>query len=228
MLKLPNIKTNDGQVMKVRQIVAMDRQGYIGYKNDLIFHNPEDLKFFKEKTLGHICVMGRKTFDSLPKILPQRQTVVITSKPRELLERIAKDYELPPDTPFPLATRNPIDELPLIADQYKNSDIWVCGSISVYNLFMPYTKTIVVTQYSCNAASPEGVKAGLLPEDYDERDLVRYPKNKLTTCVAATLFFGNWNGIRYVTKTYTRNQGWNRKIKDGLFDARAYSDDFYY
>ncbi len=57
----------------------MDRNNLIGRDNDLPWHLPKDLRFFKEKTLGQTIIMGRKTFESIGYPLPKRQNVVITS-----------------------------------------------------------------------------------------------------------------------------------------------------
>ncbi|MDE6467400.1 MAG: dihydrofolate reductase, partial [Muribaculaceae bacterium] len=60
-------------------IVAIDRKGGIGRNGDLLFHISADLKRFKALTMGNTIVMGRRTFESLPKgALPGRQNVVIT------------------------------------------------------------------------------------------------------------------------------------------------------
>ena len=59
-------------------IVAMDRKRVIGADNKLPWHLPADLKRFKELTLGHHIVMGRKTFESIGKPLPGRTTVIVT------------------------------------------------------------------------------------------------------------------------------------------------------
>jgi dihydrofolate reductase len=52
--------------MSVKLIVAMDRERGIGRNNDLMWHLPADMKFFRETTTGHIVVMGRKNWDSIP------------------------------------------------------------------------------------------------------------------------------------------------------------------
>jgi dihydrofolate reductase len=52
--------------MKVRLIVAMDNERGIGKNNDLMWHLPEDMKFFKDKTFGHPVIMGRKNYESIP------------------------------------------------------------------------------------------------------------------------------------------------------------------
>ena len=67
--------------MKVRLIVAMDNERGIGKNNDLMWHLPADMKFFKETTHGHVVVMGRKNFDSIPerfRPLVGRENVVLT------------------------------------------------------------------------------------------------------------------------------------------------------
>ncbi len=67
--------------MKVSLIVAVDAEGGIGRNNDLMWHLPEDMKFFKEKTTGHIVVMGRKNYESIPeryRPLPKRENAILT------------------------------------------------------------------------------------------------------------------------------------------------------
>lgn len=59
-------------------LVAMDRNHVIGSNNDLPWHLPEDLQYFKEKTVGNTIIMGRKTFESIGRVLPKRQNVVLT------------------------------------------------------------------------------------------------------------------------------------------------------
>ncbi|WP_284140091.1 dihydrofolate reductase [Virgibacillus sp. LDC-1] len=59
-------------------LVAMDRERVIGANNDLPWHLPRDLKFFKEKTTGNTIIMGRNTFESIGKALPNRRNVVLT------------------------------------------------------------------------------------------------------------------------------------------------------
>ena len=67
--------------MKVSLIVAVSENGVIGKDNDLIWHLPNDMKFFKETTMGHHVIMGRKNFESIPhkyRPLPDRTNIVIT------------------------------------------------------------------------------------------------------------------------------------------------------
>ncbi len=59
-------------------IVAVSRNNAIGKDNQLLWHMPADLKFFKRTTSGHSVIMGRKTFESLGKALPKRRNIVIS------------------------------------------------------------------------------------------------------------------------------------------------------
>ena len=66
--------------MKIALIVAVSENGVIGENNDLIWHLPNDIKFFKEKTLNHHVIMGRKNFESIPhkyRPLPKRTNIII-------------------------------------------------------------------------------------------------------------------------------------------------------
>lgn len=76
--------------MFVSHIVAASQNGAIGVKGDLPWHIPEDLKFFKDKTKGSVIVMGRKTYDSLGKPLPNRLNIVVSrsAKPSDFPEAV--------------------------------------------------------------------------------------------------------------------------------------------
>lgn len=71
--------------MKVNMIAAVAKNRAIGFENKLIYWLPNDLKRFKQLTTGHTIVMGRKTFESLPKgALPNRRNCVLTNSVSEL------------------------------------------------------------------------------------------------------------------------------------------------
>ena len=65
--------------MPLSMIAAVGKNNELGKGNDLIWHFREDMRFFKKTTTGHPVIMGRKTFESLPKALPNRRNIVITS-----------------------------------------------------------------------------------------------------------------------------------------------------
>ncbi|MGY8927632.1 MAG: dihydrofolate reductase, partial [Flavobacteriales bacterium] len=75
--------------MKCVLIVAMDKARGIGRNNDLMWHLPNDMKFFKETTVGHAVVMGRKNFESIPekyRPLANRENIILTRNKAFLAE----------------------------------------------------------------------------------------------------------------------------------------------
>lgn len=64
--------------MRLSLLVAVSTNGVIGANNSLLWHLPEDLKRFKRLTMGHPILMGRKTFDSIGRVLPGRTSIVLT------------------------------------------------------------------------------------------------------------------------------------------------------
>ena len=72
--------------MIIALIAAVARNRVIGNEGKLPWHIPEDLKRFKRLTTGHVVLMGRKTFESLGRPLPNRRNVVVTSHPIEGVE----------------------------------------------------------------------------------------------------------------------------------------------
>jgi len=92
--------------MNISIIVAASRNNVIGKDNDLIWHLSSDLKRFKELTTGHHIIMGRKTFDSIGKPLPNRTSIIISRQENysvegcivvhsleEALEKVENDQE---------------------------------------------------------------------------------------------------------------------------------------
>ncbi len=72
--------------MKLAIIVATDLNNAIGKNNQLLWHLPADLKFFKATTLGSPVIMGRKTFESIGRLLPGRKNIVITRSKKFVAE----------------------------------------------------------------------------------------------------------------------------------------------
>ena len=63
---------------EITMIAAVEKDNGLGLDNKLVWHIPRDLKHFKDLTLGHCIIMGRKTFESLPKALPNRKNIVLS------------------------------------------------------------------------------------------------------------------------------------------------------
>lgn len=67
--------------MTITLVAAVSRNGVIGVAGGLPWHLPEDLRHFREVTMGHALVMGRRTFDAIGRPLPGRRTIVVTKDP---------------------------------------------------------------------------------------------------------------------------------------------------
>lgn len=81
--------------MKISMIAAIASENRaLGRDNELIYKIPEDLKRFKDLTSGHIVIMGRKTFESIGKALPNRINIVITSNPNFFAENVVVTHSL--------------------------------------------------------------------------------------------------------------------------------------
>ena len=72
----------------ITMIAAIGQNNELGKNNKLLWHLPEDLKFFKEQTMGKPIVMGKKTLDSLPRLLPGRLHLVLTHQELEPNDQI--------------------------------------------------------------------------------------------------------------------------------------------
>jgi len=111
-------------------IVAIDRNNAIGYSNGLLAHIPGDLRRFREITMGHCLIMGKKTWESLPvKPLSGRSNIVLT------------DNEL--DCFDCAATARSIDEALALCEPGK--EVFIIGGGSVYRQFMPIAHRLMVT-----------------------------------------------------------------------------------
>ena len=114
----------------IASIFAMSANRVIGKDNQLPWYLPADLKFFKSVTVGHPIIMGRKTFESIGKPLPQRTSIIITRQP---------DYQ--PQDCMVVHT---------VADAIKagleiDKDIFIIGGAEVLQQALPYIDTMYLT-----------------------------------------------------------------------------------
>lgn len=113
----------------IHMIVAINATRTIGHHDSIPFHNPEDLAHFKAKTLNHVCVMGRVTYESIPKKLNNRMIWVLTTQ---------EDYEPMHDNVIVFN-----DEKHLLDAVLSHaSDVYICGGLQIYRLFFPYVSVL--------------------------------------------------------------------------------------
>lgn len=125
--------------MIVSIVVAHGPNREIGLDNKLLWHISEDLKNFKKITNGKAIVMGRKTFESIGKTLPNRKNIVLTRDP---------DFEAPDvdviNDPFMAF------DLALDYDDSDESELMIIGGAEIYNLYLPYVQKIYLTEVNYN------------------------------------------------------------------------------
>lgn len=124
---------------KIIAIAAMDESRVIGIDNRIPWHLPEDLKRFSALTTGHVVLMGRKTFDSLPakwKPLPNRRNVVLT---RQSAATFPAGVEVWHELDSHLA--DPAGGVPLKAGE----NLWVIGGEEIYLMTLPYWDEVYLT-----------------------------------------------------------------------------------
>ncbi|MBM7646711.1 dihydrofolate reductase [Scopulibacillus daqui] len=110
-------------------LLAMDKNRLIGKNNDLPWHLPADLKYFKELTMHHTIVMGRKTFESIGKPLPGRDNVVLT-----------RDVSYHPEG---VATIHSPEAL--LSEYDPHQEIFIIGGAKVFEAFFPYADRLYIT-----------------------------------------------------------------------------------
>ena len=112
-------------------IAAVARNGAIGKDNALLWHLPEDLKFFKRTTLGCPVIMGRKTYDSIGRPLPGRRNVVVTRNPAWSAPGVESALSLDA-------------ALQLVADDAPK--VFVIGGAQLYEQALPLADEVVLTE----------------------------------------------------------------------------------
>ena len=115
-------------------IAAVDANWAIGNKNRLLTSIPADMKFFREKTMGHVVVMGRKTLESFPNGLPlkNRVNIVLTAN---------RSYKVK-DAIIVHTKEELLEEL----KKYDSNELYVIGGGSIYEMLIPYRDTEYITK----------------------------------------------------------------------------------
>ena len=112
-------------------IVAMGQNNEIGLNNKLLWHLPEDLQRFKEITMGSAIIMGRKTFESIGRVLPNRNNIIVSKK---AAIELRKDIEV-------------VNDLFMTLEKYKSlpQETFVIGGGTIYEASLPYVDKFYIT-----------------------------------------------------------------------------------
>ena len=117
-------------------IAAIGKNHELGKGGDLVFHPKDDMRFFRETTTGHPVIMGRKTWESLPAKLKNRENIVISHGEVTGADRVIHDPEE-------------------LIREYRDSDreAFVIGGASIYEYFLPYASNLYLTEIDAPAAA---------------------------------------------------------------------------
>lgn len=144
-------------------IAAIDRRRGIGYQNKLLFWLPNDLKRFKALTTGHTILMGRRTFESLPKgALPNRRNVVLSTNPSMVFpgtERFAS-----------------LDEA--LRHCAADEQVYIIGGASLYNQAMSLADELCLTEIDAEAPQVDAFFPEIDPDLWVEKERVPQPKDE--------------------------------------------------
>lgn len=113
--------------MSISIIAATGKKNELGKGNQLLWHLPDDLKHFKELTTGHTIVMGRKTFESIGKPLPNRRNIVIT-----------RDMNFTADG---IEVIHSLQEI-----QNRDEEIFIIGGGEIYAQALPFADKLYLTE----------------------------------------------------------------------------------
>lgn len=117
--------------MRLSLIVAMARNRVIGRDNTLPWRLPDDLRRFKALTLHHTVIMGRRTFESLPSVLPHRHNIVVSRNPKELEKQTGIEV---------------VSSLPEALERSQSPEVFIMGGASLYEQTLAKADRLYITE----------------------------------------------------------------------------------
>ncbi len=136
-------------------IAAIGKNNELGKGNDLVWKFPADQKYFREKTSGHPIIMGRKTFESLPGILPKRMNIVITRD---------KNYKKPG-----IEVANSLEESLKLAKNAEGSDeIFIIGGAEIFKQSMEIADRLYITHFDAKDKKADTFFPEIIPIVWNE------------------------------------------------------------
>jgi dihydrofolate reductase len=166
-----------GRAPTVSLIVAVSANGVIGRDGDLPWHLPDDLRNFKRLTTGKPIVMGRKTWESIGRPLPERQNIVVTHDPG--YEAPGCDVVATPEAALAVAAG---------ADE-----VMIIGGSGIYDTFLPIADRVYLTRVHADVEGDvrfpaldtgEWEQQSLVPHERDERHAYAFDYTVLKRCSA--------------------------------------------
>lgn len=144
---------------QISAIVAMATDRAIGKGGDLLWHLSADMKHFKALTMGHSIVMGRATFESLPKgALPGRQNIVVTRNPHFSAEGVTVAHSV----------------AEAIAAAHMPGEVMIIGGAQLYAATIGMVSTIYLTKVEAQFADADVFFPALAPDEWEECQTERH------------------------------------------------------
>jgi dihydrofolate reductase len=134
-------------------IAAIGKNNELGKDNTLLWHMPADMKHFREITSLHVVVMGRKTFESIGKPLPNRRNVIITHDIKYKKEEVEIVHSLS-------------ETLNLFKN--KNEEVFIIGGAEIYKQFMPIADKLYITHIDAEDKSANVFFPEIIPIVWNE------------------------------------------------------------
>jgi len=149
--------------MDISMIAAIGKNNELGKNNDLIWHLKGDLKFFKNTTIGHPVVMGRKTFESLPKVLPHRKNIVISRN--KIINNEIEVYK----------------SIKEFLEKYNNinEEVFVIGGASIYSQFLDLATKLYLTRINSEEKSADVYFPKFNLKDWDSQIISKNEENSI-------------------------------------------------
>ncbi len=136
----------------ISMIACVGENLELGKNNDLIWHLPNDLKYFKKTTLGKTVIMGRRTFESLPGVLPKRRNIVLQSSNKNI-----SGVEI-------------FHDIKSILEAVQNEEeVFIIGGASVYRQFLEYASKLYLTEVKASFPDATVYFPEFNKELYDKR-----------------------------------------------------------
>lgn len=138
--------------MKISIIAAIGKNNEIGKENKLLWHLPADLKHFKEITSGNPVIMGRKTFESIGKVLPNRKNIIITRDKKYKVDNAEIAHS--------------IEEALTLCK--KENDVFIIGGSEIYKQAISFADKLYITEVEAEDKKADAFFPEIIPIVFGE------------------------------------------------------------
>jgi dihydrofolate reductase len=150
--------------MNITLIAAIGQNREIGEDNKLLWDLPEDMKHFRTRTSGAPVIMGRKTFESIGRLLPKRRNIILSRNPKLKIE----GAEIFSD----------IQNLLQTLKQDEEKEVFVIGGENIYTQFLPFATNLSITQVHAKFPNADAFFPKWDPESFKIISEKNFPVDK--------------------------------------------------